>query len=82
MSDTTTAPTDAAALPQRLLYSTQSLAAAISKSPQYVRDDIRDGHLIGRRENERSSYLIAPAEAERYARWLAAGRPKSEDAVG
>lgn len=75
MSDTTTAP-DAPVLPQdRLLYSTQTLASAISKSAQYVRDDIRDGHLIGRRANEKSSYLIAAAEAERYARWLADGRP-------
>lgn len=82
MSDTSTTAAQAPVLPpeQRLLYSTQSLASAIARSPQYVRNDIRDGHLIGRRANEKSSYLIERVEAERYARWLAAGRPESEEA--
>ncbi|WIA96451.1 hypothetical protein [Curtobacterium sp. MCBA15_004] len=63
-------------LPQgRLLYTTRTLAEAIDRSTQYVRTDVRNGHLVGKRENEKSSYFFTPEEAERYARWLASGRP-------
>lgn len=75
MSDSTATT----ALPQgRLVYTTKTLADAIGRSAQYVRTDIRNGNLTGRRATEKASWSFSAEEAERYARWIADGRPGSE----
>jgi len=81
MSDTIT-PTDrieAEIKEGKLLYSTASLARAVERSNQFIRNDIRDGYLRAAKggKGERASFLIEIAEAERYAKWLASGRPAS-----
>jgi hypothetical protein len=77
MTDTSTAPS----LTQGpLVYTTKTLADAIGRSTQYIRTDIRNGRLAGSRASEKATYFITPAEATRYARWLAEGRPESSAA--
>jgi hypothetical protein len=58
----------------RLLYDVAALAAATGMSKQYTRNDIRDKHLAAGDLGGRK-YLIEISEAQRYARWLASGRP-------
>jgi hypothetical protein len=74
MSNTQEAPQIADGV--HYVHDVASLAAAVRMSKQYVRDDIRDGYLTAGDLNGRK-FLIEIPEAERYAKWLASGRPAS-----
>lgn len=59
---------------RRLLYSVADVAAVTGMSAQYVRNDIRSGHLTASQPSG-TKYLVGREIAARYAAWLRAGRP-------
>ncbi|PYY38836.1 excisionase family DNA-binding protein [Curtobacterium sp. MCPF17_046] len=59
---------------RKLLYSVTDIAAVTGMSAQYVRNDIRNGHLAATQPSG-SKYLIDREAASQYASWLRAGRP-------
>ncbi|UFU14593.1 hypothetical protein LQK89_02525 [Curtobacterium sp. C1] len=66
--------------PPVLAYTTETLADSMGSSQSTIRRDIRAGHLAAGRRPGGRKFWISPAEAERYAAWVAAGRPASEAA--
>jgi len=58
---------------RKLLYSVADVAALTGMSTQYVRNDIRSGHLAAAQPSG-SKYLIEQENAAGYASWLATGR--------
>jgi hypothetical protein len=63
------AETTVEALPTNLVYSVASLARAIEKSPQFVRNAINDGSLSAKRNGK--AIFIFPEEAVRWIKDMA-----------
>ena len=59
---------------RKLLYSVADVAAVTGMSAQYVRNDIRAGHVAAQQPSG-TKWLVDRQETTRYAAWLRAGRP-------